>query len=87
LGGRSAGYASDAQKAWSGALALTPPAWWIGNGRPLPMSGKTALTVNEVILAYARHCQEYYRGPNGKPTQEPLGTASGRVQNLAGQRA
>jgi hypothetical protein len=26
LGGRSAGYTSDAQKAWSEALALTPPA-------------------------------------------------------------
>ena len=60
-------------------------AWWIGNGRRLPLDEKTA-TVNEVILAYARHCQEYYRGANGKPTQElsNVGAALRYLKNVYG---
>ena len=30
-----------------------------------------AITVNEVLLAYLDHADRYYRGPDGKPTDEP----------------
>jgi len=45
-------------------------AWWIGNGRRLPLAGDASPSVIEVILAYYRHCQGYYLKPDGKPTQE-----------------
>ncbi len=31
----------------------------------------TGLTLNELMLAYLRHVDRYYRGPDGRPTDEP----------------
>jgi integrase len=44
---------------------------WEANGRRLPQTvSQAALTVNEVILAYWEHAQQYYRHPDGTPTSE-----------------
>src|SRR4051794_19164124 len=41
---------------------------WLANGRRLPRGHD--LTVAELILAYFRHCEGYYR-KDDKPTKEP----------------
>jgi len=41
---------------------------WLAAGRQLP--GREELTVSELILAYWRHAEVYYRKPDGKPTSE-----------------
>jgi hypothetical protein len=44
---------------------------WEANGRRLPSRGdERGLTVNELILAYWRIVEEYYRQPDGYPTSE-----------------
>jgi hypothetical protein len=51
---------------------------WIANGRRLPPptadgDEPPALSVNEVILAYWRHAEDYYRGRDGRPDERELG--------------
>src|SRR5262245_49120168 len=41
---------------------------WLGRGRLLPPEPE-ALTINEVMLGYLRHAQDYYR-KDGKATSE-----------------
>ena len=41
---------------------------WLSNGRELPVS-KEEITVAEVAWAYWKHAEEYYRRPDGTPTQ------------------
>jgi integrase len=45
---------------------------WEASGRrsPAAASANAALSVNEVILAYWSHVQNYYRHPDGRPTSE-----------------
>jgi site-specific recombinase XerD len=44
---------------------------WDANGqRVAPGSTGMDLTVNEVLLAYVRHAEGYYRHPDGRPTSE-----------------
>jgi hypothetical protein len=45
---------------------------WEANGRtpPRPASAVNDMTVAEVILAYWRHADAYYRHPGGNPTNE-----------------
>jgi integrase len=44
---------------------------WLANGRQAPRKAKAAnLTVNEVMLAYWQHAEEYYRHPDGSSTSE-----------------
>ena len=48
---------------------------WIANGRHLPttLAGEAPadLTVNELVVAFLRWGDEYYRRPDGSPTKEP----------------
>jgi len=41
---------------------------WLQNGRILPATND--LTVNELLVGYIRHCDEYYRRTDGTPTSE-----------------
>jgi integrase len=46
---------------------------WEANGRRPAALAKTeaeGVSINEVILAYLRHAEEYYRHPDGRPTSE-----------------
>jgi integrase len=44
---------------------------WEAGGRARPPAAAVAdLTINELILAYYTHCEEYYRSPDGEPTSE-----------------
>ncbi len=45
---------------------------WLANGRRLPQraGGLDGLSVNELMLAYVRFAEEYYRHPDGRPTSE-----------------
>lgn len=45
---------------------------WLANDRRLHRSkpAATEISVSEVILAYWRHCEGYYRHANGRPTSE-----------------
>jgi hypothetical protein len=42
---------------------------WIAGGRQLPKAG-AVLTVSELIIAFWRHAEIYYRKPDGTPTSE-----------------
>src|SRR5262245_4560023 len=42
---------------------------WLARGRHLSGSD---LTIQEVIVAYLRFADGYYRKPDGRPTKEPL---------------
>jgi integrase len=44
-------------------------ATWLANGRTL-IGNQSDLTVNELLLAYWRHCETYYRFPDGRATSE-----------------
>ena len=41
---------------------------WLQNGRVLPAGGD--LTINELLVGYIRHCDEYYRRADGTKTSE-----------------
>jgi integrase len=44
---------------------------WLARGRQLPPTHAAAApTINEVLLAYYRHAETYYRKPGGRPTSE-----------------
>src|SRR4051812_11485893 len=43
---------------------------WESSGRQLPRSAGDALTINEAILAYYKHCEQHYRKPDGTQTSE-----------------
>jgi integrase len=45
---------------------------WEANGRrlPQPLTGPAGLTLNELLLAYWRFVEQYYRHPWGEPTSE-----------------
>ncbi len=45
---------------------------WLTNGRRLPPSsgGPANITMNEMLAAFLRHAQTYYRDPAGDPTAE-----------------
>ncbi len=44
---------------------------WLSAGRTLAPSGAgAALSVSEVMLAYVRHAESYYRDADGNPTRE-----------------
>lgn len=43
---------------------------WLVRGRPADMNDGEGPSINEVMLAYAKHVRAYYRGPNGEPTRE-----------------
>jgi integrase len=44
---------------------------WEAGGRSSPSSiGTAAMSLNELLLAYMRHCEGYYRHPDGTPTSE-----------------
>src|SRR5262245_51736527 len=42
---------------------------WVTAGRRLP-TDPNAITIAEVVAAYRKHCQSYYRHPDGTPTSE-----------------
>src|SRR5208283_4891335 len=42
---------------------------WLAHHRQLPCP-KGGLVISQVILAFLRHAQDYYRKPDGKPTSE-----------------
>jgi integrase len=42
---------------------------WLQSGRQLP-SSTSSLSLYELILAYYRHAESYYRHPDGRPTTE-----------------
>src|SRR4051794_19491700 len=42
---------------------------WLSNGRRFAVGGPDGLTVNEILLAYLRHAEGYYR-KDGKSTGE-----------------
>src|SRR5262245_32359424 len=44
--------------------------WHANGGRPRPPARAQAVTVNEVILAYWKHVEKYYRHADGTPTSE-----------------
>jgi integrase len=43
---------------------------WLGEGRQLPATGLTGITVSEVIFRFWKHAEKYYRHPDGSPTSE-----------------
>ncbi len=43
-------------------------AQWLANGRRMPISSEANITVTEMIAAFWRHAQAYYRKPDGTPT-------------------
>ena len=44
---------------------------YLASGRRLPGSARTAdLSVNELLVAFLRHAETYYRRPDGTPTQK-----------------
>src|SRR5258708_2957523 len=42
---------------------------WLANGRQLP-DATANLSVNNLILAYWRRCEQHYRMPDGQPSSE-----------------
>ena len=46
---------------------------WLQNGRVLPAAAD--LTINEMLVGYLSHCDDYYRKPDGTPTSEPASIA------------
>jgi integrase len=42
---------------------------WFLSGRQL-VTGNDEISVNELMLAYWKHCEKYYRRPDGTPTSE-----------------
>jgi integrase len=43
---------------------------WMAGGRQLPAAPPTPLTINEVLVSYKEHVEEYYCRPDGQPTTE-----------------
>ncbi len=44
---------------------------WLARGRTLPRDPDSSpLTVRELVLAYFKHAEARYKGPDGKPTRE-----------------